>query len=116
MKWLVNMQNPFVNDPFSLVYQAFRNLYPEKECKVFWEPKIRDSENGEKYSGLTYFEEDGSVSVLIDPGLKVSEATGVLAHELAHVGVGIEHDHDEVWEKAFNAIFLEYNRIRDEMF
>lgn len=110
------MENPFANDPFSLVYQAFRNLYPGKKCEVFWEPKIRDGENGEKLFGLTYFEKDGSIAVLVDPGLKVSDATEVLAHELAHVGAGIEHDHDEVWEKAFNSIFLEYNRIGEELF
>lgn len=107
----MRMENPFVNDPFSLVYQAFRNLYPDKECEVFWEPQIRD-----EALGLTDFGEDGSVVVFVDPGLKVTDATEILAHELAHVGVGIEHDHDEVWEAAFDAIFREYNRIGDELF
>lgn len=105
------MENPFENDPFSFVYQAFQNLYPDKKCEVFWEPKIRD-----EALGLTYFGEDGSVVVFVDPGLKVIEATETLAHELAHVGVGIEHDHDEVWKAAFDAIAREYNRIGDEFF
>lgn len=38
------------------------------------------------------------------------------AHELAHVAVGPEHEHDDVWEAAFDAIFKEYNRIGDELF
>lgn len=110
------METPFVNDPFSLVYQAFRNLYPEKECEAFWEPKIRDSENGEKAYGLTDFGDDGSVVVFVDSDLKVTDAVEILAHELAHVGAGIEHDHDEAWEAAFNGIFREYNRIAEELF
>ena len=110
------METPFVNDPFALVYQAFRNLYPEKECEVFWETRIRDSESGEKTYGLTDFGDDGSAAVFVDSDLKVTDAVEILAHELAHVGVGIEHDHDEVWEAAFNAIFQECNRIGDELF
>ena len=27
-----------------------------------------------------------------------------------------EHDHDEVWQEAFDKIFEEYNRIGDQMF
>ena len=38
------------------------------------------------------------------------------AHELAHVAVGPEHEHDEVWEATFDAIFKEYNRLGDLMF
>lgn len=38
------------------------------------------------------------------------------AHELAHVAVGVEHDHDEVWQEAFDKIFEEYNRIGSQMF
>jgi hypothetical protein len=32
------------------------------------------------------------------------------------VAVGIEHDHDEVWQEAFDKIFEEYNRIGNQMF
>ena len=39
-----------------------------------------------------------------------------LAHELAHVAVGVEHEHDAVWEEAFDKIFAEYNRLGEEMF
>lgn len=110
------MENPFVNDPFSLVYQAFKNLYPDKACDSYWEPRIRDSEKGEKAYGLTDFGEDDSVAVFVSPEIRVTDAIEVFAHELAHVAVGVEHDHDEVWEAAFDAIFQEYNRIGEELF
>lgn len=31
------MQTPFENDTFSLVWQAFKNLYPDKDCKCYWD-------------------------------------------------------------------------------
>ena len=30
------MESPFVNDPFAMVWQAFKNLYPGKDCEVQW--------------------------------------------------------------------------------
>lgn len=66
--------------------------------------------------GLTDFGDDGTVSVFVKPSLEVADAVEILAHELAHVAVGIEHDHDEVWQEAFNKIFDEYNRIGEQMF
>ena len=66
--------------------------------------------------GLTDFADDGSVAVFVKPSLEVADAVEVLAHELAHVAVGVEHDHDEVWQEAFDKIFEEYNRIGNQMF
>jgi hypothetical protein len=110
------MKTPFKNDIFALIWQAFKNLYHDKECECFWEPNIRDEEDGTEVLGLTDFGEDGSVSVFVKPDLKVADAAEILAHELAHVAVGIEHEHDEEWEKAFDDIFDEYNKIGDELF
>ena len=69
-----------------------------------------------KANGLTDFADDGSVAVFVKPSLEVADAVEVLAHELAHVAVGVEHDHDEVWQEAFDKIFEEYNRIGNQMF
>ena len=33
MSDLKRMESPFLNDPFSLVWEAFHNLYPDKECE-----------------------------------------------------------------------------------
>lgn len=106
----------FINDPFTMVYEAFGNLYPDKHCICQWAPKIRADEDGSPVLGLTNFGEDGEINVYISSSLKVEDAMDILAHELAHVAVGIDHDHDEVWEKAYDDIFDEYNRIGDAMF
>lgn len=109
------MQTPFKNDPFSLVWQAFKNLYPDKDCVCFWETQIREDDDGRVPCGLTDFGEDGSVAVFVNAELAITDATEILAHELAHVAVGVSHDHEEEWQKAFNDIFVEYNRIGDAM-
>lgn len=107
---------PFQNDMFAMVWGAFKKLYPDKECEIYWEPQIRDEEDGKPVYGLTDFADDGSVAVFVKPSLEVADAVEVLAHELAHVAVGVEHDHDEVWQEAFDKIFEEYNRIGNQMF
>ena len=107
---------PFQNDMFAMVWGAFKKLYPDKDCEIYWEPQIRDEEDGKPVYGLTDFADDGSVAVFVKPSLEVADAVEVLAHELAHVAVGVEHDHDEVWQEAFDKIFEEYNRIGSQMF
>lgn len=111
-------QSPFGNDPFALVAKAFKSLYPDKAYIAYWEPNIYGDESEEmpKPCGLTDFGEDGTVAVFVDPGIPVTHAVEIFAHELAHVAVGISHDHDKEWEAAFDAIFVEYNRIAVEMF
>lgn len=110
------MESPFVNDPFAMVWQAFKNLYPGKDCEVQWQPRIEDDELPEQGYGFTEFRDDGSILVVVDASLQVSDAVEVLAHELAHVAVGIESEHGAVWEAALKAIFQECNRIDEEMF
>lgn len=111
-------QSPFGNDPFALVAKAFKNLYPDKEYIAYWEPNIYgdEPEGTPKPFGLTDFGDDGTVAVFVDPGITVTDSVEIFAHELAHVAVGVGHDHDQEWEAAFEAFFVEYNRIAAEMF
>lgn len=108
--------SPFQNDMYAMVWAAFKKLYPGKDCEVYWEPQIRNAEDGKPAYGLTDFADDGSVAVFVKPDLAVADAVEILAHELAHVAVGIEHGHDEAWQEAFDKIFDEYNRIGTQMF
>ena len=110
------METPFINDMFALVWKAFKNLYPDKDCKCQWVPELEKSEDGAEVFGVTTFTDDGEVFVDIVASLSVADAVEVFAHELAHVAVGEGEKHGKVWEEAFDKIFNEYNRIGDEEF
>ena len=99
--------SPFTNDPFALVYMAFKNLYPDKNCECFLGGVI-----GNEHYGETVFEENGRVTVYIKETLAVRDAVEILAHELAHVAVGeTEEAHGKEWEDALEAMSDEYERI-----
>ena len=110
------MESPFIYDPFAIVFQAFKNLYPDKECFVEWQPEEMVDDNGNGYVGMTTFADDGNAYVEISIAIPVKDAVETLAHELAHVAAGEEEAHGEKWENAFTAIHAEYDRIGDEMF
>ena len=109
------MESPFKNDPLSMIYQAFKQLYPNKPCEIWWDPTLPDFGGGEY--GVTLFPDDGKPPhVFLFSCYRIDQQTEILAHELAHVAVGPKHEHDEVWNVAFEAIFLEYNKIGHELF
>lgn len=110
------MRTPFKNDTFSLVWKAFKNLYPDKDCKCYWDVIEDKTEDGHEVYGCTYFGTDEGVTVVVTPTLPICDATEIFAHELAHVAVGSNEEHSNAWKAAFDAIFTEYNRIGDEMF
>ena len=105
----------FENSPFEMLAEAFKRLYPDVEYKAFIDPYIRPAEGNKKAYGLTDFDV-GNITIYIDSELKIVDAIEIFAHELAHAAVGVEHDHDEAWESAFDALFEEYNKIGDELF
>lgn len=108
---LTGKQTPFQTDSFALIWRAFRELYPDKECEVFWHPEIEKEAPGEEIYGLTDFGDDSSVLVFVSSKLTVENAAEVLAHELAHVAVGVEKEHGPEWEQAFEAIHEKYEEI-----
>lgn len=107
------MNSPFTNDPFSLVGEAFKNLYPDKQYIAYWNPSAEEFENHDY--GYTDFPLDGSTpTICINTMLPVENAVEIFAHELAHVATGEKTTHGahgEEWEKAFEDIFNEYNKL-----
>lgn len=112
------MNTIFKNDPLAMIWEAFKNLYPEKavekpiEC--YWYPGITD-ETGERVKGVTVFSDD-ITTIYIEPQLQFSDAVEVFAHELAHIIAGIDADHGPEWKKHFTALADEYARIGAEKF
>lgn len=111
---LTELRNPFVNDPLALVWLAFTNLYPDKECDCYF-ATLKD-EGEETGYGLTTFFDDSRPAVYIDISLPIYNAAEILAHELAHIAVGADADHNEEWESAFEAINVEYDRLGELLY
>ena len=110
------LNNPIKNDPFAMVWTAFKRLYPDVECDIWFDMRCRlDIEEG---FGFTEYPDDGNPQIVIflDACPSVMEMVEILGHELAHVAVGSEKEHGEEWEAAFEAIFQEYHHIGNEMF
>ena len=103
------MKSPFKNDPFAIVWQAFKELYPDKDCKCYF----ATPEDCDSMYGLTNFGDE--VTVLVNSTLPIEDAVEILAHELAHVAAGVGHDHDDVWEKTFDDIYDKYNEILERL-
>ena len=106
----------FKNSPFEMLDMAFKRLFPDVKYIAYFEPNIRDKPNGDNVCGLTDFADDGEITIFIDCDLSINNAVEIFAHELAHAGVGVGHEHDEVWKKAFDDLFNEYNKLGEEMF
>lgn len=113
MEW----KSPFKNDPFVIVAKAYDNLYSNPYEAVI-EQHIDDTEKEHKEEyGFTQFPTDGGTpTVVIYSEHIINVQVETFAHELAHVAVGAEHEHDSEWKQAFDNIFNEYNRICKELF
>lgn len=103
------------NCPFEMLTICFRRLFPKKEFEAYFQSDLKNDE-GEEVFGLTNFQSDGTIEILISTDLTINHAVEIFAHELAHAGVGEGHDHDDVWAKAFEDLFNEYNELGNEMF
>ncbi len=110
------METPFENDPFALVYQAYRNLY-DKPFIAYYDPNAgEDGKPVQEGCGFTDFNDGETPVVVVFTNIDTNAQVETFAHELAHVAVGPDHEHDDAWEAAFDAIFREYNRLGSEKF
>lgn len=105
----------FKNCPFQMLDICFKRLFPAVKYKAYFEPNIRDDEDGNEVCGLTDFGDDGEITIFVDVDLSINDAVEIFAHELAHAGVGADHEHDDVWAKAFDDLFDEYNKLGEEI-
>lgn len=112
------MISPFFNDGFSMIWKAFENLFPEIKNKVDCQivPFLDKVDDGEVYGLTEYFKDEDVYQVSISAELRILDGMEVFAHELAHCAAGMDNAHNEVWAKAFDDLFDEYNRLGEVMF
>lgn len=82
---------------------------------MVWTEKLRDDEGGVVYGITTFPADENEVPLVeISAELTVQDAVEILAHELAHVAVGVGAGHGPKWEKAFKKIHEEYLNMMEE--
>lgn len=112
-------ESPFINDPFALVWKAFKSLYPDAECECQWIPDLPEymgEKPGTQLFGATiYPEREGDKpQVLLDACNSIIFNVEIFAHELAHVVAGPDGGHGSAWEEAFDRIHVAYDKLAQE--
>lgn len=98
------MKHPFENDLFAIMYDTFSKMHPHHPD--FYTQWALSDEFADDDNGYCEWRDDGTIVISISMGNTVEEALEVFAHELSHVAVGYDHDHDD----DFNS---EYENLMD---
>lgn len=107
--------SPFDNDPFALVAQAFKNLYPERVYSAQITPDIEDDEGNTAYGVTVFPNADLPPFVEVSGKISIEHAVEIFAHELAHVATPEDSNHGKAWQIAFDKILEEYNQIGETL-
>lgn len=98
-------------DPFEALLLVFAEQHPDRSvCVQFGMPDAEPLCLFPGAKGITVFpspEEDALPVITVDATLDrgVQGSIDILAHELAHVAGGEDHEHDEVWQSAYDGLF-----------
>lgn len=115
------MNNPIINDPITMVAEAFEALFPGAKYEAAYAPDIRDGEGTIVCSCITFpAEEDGPDAlpvILINSQAGIEVAAEALAQELAHVVLGPDSlEHGDEYEETVKLIGAKYKEIAEERF
>lgn len=93
-----------VQNPIEELRLAALDAFPDLDCSVQFMAAPDEGPYGE-----TFFPDDGSrPSVKVAVGIPMEAVIEVMAHELAHVAAGLDADHGDKWEAAFERIHAAY--------
>lgn len=73
-------------------------------------PKLKDIEVVFSFMDKGWGKTDGK-TIIININLRLYNLPEILAHEMAHCIVGVEHKHDDVWDKEFSKIQKAFAKI-----
>lgn len=96
------------NDPIYVLIKIFESAYPDKKAQIDF---VADLKKNTHAYGETCWAEDGNVYIQIDIQTPMYGLIEVLGHELAHVAVGADAAHNAEWEKEFNYLNQEFNKV-----
>jgi predicted metal-dependent hydrolase len=105
----------YINNPLDTVIEAVEKLYPNINANIQFNPNIKPHKFlwfNWGYCGYTTFPEDNSTPLIdISTNIPFVGMVEVLAHELAHVIVGIKEQHNKNWEEVFDNIQKKYYEL-----
>lgn len=107
----ISRDTPFLNDPFIVVAEAYKRLWNKPYIAVYAQ---HQPDNEDSY-GLTACPDTGVPIITIFAEHTINDQIETFAHELAHVAVGIEHEHDHVFRAALLTLKAMYSQVYDEM-
>lgn len=115
------MNNPIINDPITMVAEAFEALYPGVKYEAAYAPDIRDGAGTIVCSCITFpGEEDGPDAVpviLLNSQAGIEVAAEAFAQELAHVALGPDSlEHGPEYEAAVEQLATKYKELAEERF
>ena len=113
--------NHIINDPITMVAEAFEALHPGVKYESAYAPDIRDGNGTIVCSCITFPDEtDGPEAVpviLLNSQAGIEVAAESFARELVHVALGpdsLEHGH--AYDAAFEQLASKYKEIAEERF
>lgn len=115
------MNTPIINDPITMVAEAFAALHPGVKYEAAYAPDIRDEAGTIVCSCITFpGEEDGPGAVpviLLNSQAGIEVAAEAFAQELAHAALGPDSlEHDPEYDEAVERIAAKYKEIAEERF
>ena len=115
------MNNPIINDPITMVAEAFEALHPDVKYEAAYAPNIRDDDGTIVCSCITFpGEEDGPNAVpviLLNSQAGIEVAAEAFAQELAHVALGPDSlEHGPEYDAAVEQLAAKYKEIAEERF
>lgn len=93
------------NNPIDVLLEIFEENYPNESKQI---NQIMFADFKGKNLAVTQFYENAMADIYIKAHrgifkkpMALEQITELLAHELAHIIVGIENEHNDKWENAF---------------
>lgn len=115
------MNSPIINDPITMVAEAFAALHPGIKYEAAYAPDIRDGDGTIVCSCITFpGEEDGPDAVpviLLNSQAGIEVAAEAFAQELAHVALGPDSlEHGPEYDETVEELAAKYKEIAEERF
>lgn len=109
------MQSPFINDPFAMLWKAFKKLYPDADCEIWYDTIPRGEARFYDCTFSVFFDDGSTPQIVVFLEYATKTQIDAFAHELAHVACGNNDEHGEDFMNAHDALLKEYEYLNDKL-